>query len=96
MSTIKTKKVITPSVQKSKTIENKPADFAFYRENYRLMIIGLVLIFLGFLLMIGGGSSDPNVFSYKMFSFRRITLSPLLILLGYVIEIFAILRKPKS
>ena len=72
------------------------AGFAFGKENYRLMLIGIGLIFIGFLLMIGGGSKDPNVFSYDIFNFRRLTLAPLLILAGYVVEIFAIMKKPKD
>ena len=72
------------------------AGFAFGKENYRLLLIGLALIILGFLLMIGGGSDDPNVFSDKIFDFRRLTLAPLLILAGYVVEIFAIMKKPKD
>jgi len=70
--------------------------FAFGKENYRLMLIGLVFIAAGFLLMIGGGSNDPNQFNPEIFSFRRITLAPILILAGYVIEIFAIMKKPKD
>ena len=70
--------------------------FAFGKENYRLLIIGLVVIIVGFLLMIGGGSDDPNVFSEDIFSFRRMTLAPILILAGYIIEIFAIMKKPKD
>ena len=65
-------------------------------QNYKLLLIGLVLILVGFLLMIGGGSDDPNVFSDKIFNFRRITLAPILILAGYVVEIFAIMKKPKD
>jgi hypothetical protein len=72
------------------------AGFAFGKENYRLLLIGLGLIVLGFLLMIGGGSKDPNVFSYDIFNFRRLTLAPILILAGYVVEIFAIMKKPKD
>jgi hypothetical protein len=72
------------------------AGFAFGRENYRLLLIGLGLIVLGFLLMIGGGSKDPNEFSYDIFNFRRMTLAPILILAGYVVEIFAIMKKPKD
>ena len=72
------------------------AGFAFGRENYKLLLIGLGLIVLGFLLMIGGGSKDPNVFSYDIFNFRRLTLAPILILAGYVVEIFAIMKKPKD
>lgn len=70
--------------------------FAFGKENYRLLIIGLVVIIVGFLLMIGGGSDDPNVFSEDIFSFRRMTLAPILILAGYIIEIYAIMKKPKD
>ena len=72
------------------------ADFAFGRENYRLMLIGLALIALGFILMIGGGSEDPNQFNPDIFSFRRITLAPILILAGFIVEIFAIMKKPKD
>jgi len=71
-------------------------EFAFGKENYRLMLIGLAFIVVGFLLMIGGGSSDPTQFNPEIFSFRRITLAPILILAGYVIEIFAIMKRPKD
>ena len=71
-------------------------EFAFGKENYRLMLIGLAFIVLGFLLMVGGGSADPNTFNPEIFSFRRITLAPILILGGYVIEIFAIMKRPKD
>jgi hypothetical protein len=74
----------------------KTGGFAFTKENYRLLLIGLALIFVGFLLMIGGGSDDPNVFSEDIFNFRRMTLAPILILAGYVVEIFAIMKKPKD
>ena len=74
----------------------KIGEFAFGKENYRLMLIGLAFIAVGFLLMIGGGSDNPRVFNYEIFSFRRITLSPILILAGYVIEIFAIMKKPRD
>jgi hypothetical protein len=70
--------------------------FAFGKENYRLMLIGLAFIVAGFLLMIGGGSDDPSKFNPEIFSFRRITLAPVLILAGYVIEIFAIMKRPKD
>lgn len=76
--------------------EGKP-DFALTWENYKLLIIGFVIIIIGFLLMIGGGSSDPNVFNEKeLFSFRRITLAPLVILFGFAFEIWAIMKKPKD
>lgn len=86
----------TPEVQVKKKSEELRADLAFGRENYRLLLIGLAFIVAGFVLMIGGGSDDPKVFNEAIFSFRRITLAPLLILTGYVIEIFAIMKKPKE
>lgn len=70
--------------------------FVFEKENYLVMLAGIVLLVIGYLLMIGGGSSDPNVFSYELFSFRRITLAPILILLGFVVEIFAIMWNPSK
>lgn len=77
--------------------DNKPsADFAFGRENYMLMIIGIAVIALGYMLMRGGGSTDPNVFNPDIFSFRRVTLAPILIVVGFIIEIAAILRKTKE
>jgi hypothetical protein len=60
------------------------------------MAIGLAAIVIGFLLMIGGGSEDPNVFSYDIFSFRRITLAPMVALFGFLFIIYAIMKKPKS
>jgi hypothetical protein len=71
-------------------------EFAFGKENYRLMLIGLAFIAVGFLLMIGGGSTDPNQFNPEIFSFRRITLAPVLILAGFIVEVFAIMKRPKD
>jgi Protein of unknown function (DUF3098) len=81
---------------KSAVSPSKTVDFAFTKENYRLMLIGLALMALGFILMIGGGSKDPNDFSPDIFNFQRITLAPILILAGYVVEIFAIMKKSKD
>ncbi len=69
-------------------------DFTFGRQSYRLLIIGLILIGVGFALMVGGGSGDPEVFSEDIFSHRRITLGPILVLAGYVVEVFAIMKRP--
>lgn len=80
--------------QKQLQESEKKSGFAFEKQNYMLMIAGVVLLALGYILMIGGGSDDPNVFSYDLFSFRRITLAPILILLGFVVEIFAIMWNP--
>lgn len=92
-----TSKVQTDSKPKKQnlTLEEK-SGFAFGRENYKLLFIGLALILLGFLLMIGGGSKDPAEFSDAIFNFRRLTLAPILILAGYAVEIFAIMKKPKD
>jgi len=71
--------------------------FALRKENYILLIIGFCIIIIGFLLMLGGGSDDPNVFNEKeLFSFRRVTLAPIVILFGLIFEIYAIMKKPKS
>lgn len=76
------------------TIDN--GGFALGKENYKLLAIGFVIIVLGFILMAGGGSKDPNVFSEDIFSFRRITLAPILLFVGFVFEIYAIMKKPKE
>lgn len=70
--------------------------FALGKENYKLMAIGFAVIVVGFILMAGGGSDDPNVFNPEIFSFRRITLAPLILLFGFAFEIYAIMKKPKS
>lgn len=67
----------------------------FSKENYKWMLIGLVVILLGVLLMIGGKSDNPNEFNVnEVYSFRRITLAPIVILAGFAVEIYAIFRKP--
>jgi len=68
-------------------------DFVFKKKNYILLISGLVLILAGIVLMIGGESEDPNVFSEDIFNFQRLTLAPILIVGGFVLEIFAIMLK---
>ena len=68
----------------------------FTKMNYLLVIGGILLIALGMILMIGGGSSDPDVFNEKMFNFQRLTLSPILILLGFAVEIVAIFWRSKK
>lgn len=76
--------------------KGKKEGFAFGPENYRIMIIGIVVLFIGYLLMVGGGSDNPTVFSPEIFSFRRITLAPIVILVGFVVVLFAIMKKSKS
>ena len=68
--------------------------FAFTRINYLLMIIGMALVVVGFFLMSGGGSDDPNVFSEEVFSPMRISVAPILILIGYGAVLYGIFRKP--
>jgi hypothetical protein len=77
--------------------ENKEKlNFALGRENYKLLAIGFAIIVAGFLLMLGGKSEDPREFSDKIFSFRRITLAPVVVLAGFIFEIWAIMKKPKN
>ena len=66
----------------------------FGKRNYKLMILGLVFITLGFVLMSGGGSDDPNVFNDEIYNFRRIRLAPFLVVVGFVIEAYAIMKNP--
>lgn len=80
----------------SKKINKAVEDFPFGKENYTIMLIGLAVIFVGFLLMSGGGSDDPSVWNPEIFSFRRITLAPVLVISGFVIEVYAILKKSKE
>lgn len=75
--------------------ENEP-QYIFERKNYIWMLIGLAFIAVGFLLMIGGGSEDPQVFNPDIYSWRRIRLAPTLILIGLAIEVYAILMQPKK
>jgi hypothetical protein len=81
------------AIKEKETKENP--GFALGRENYKLMAIGFGIIIIGFILMVGGRSNDPNVFNPGIFSFRRITLAPLILLIGFVFEIYAIMKKAK-
>lgn len=76
--------------------EEKNVEFALSKENYKLLIIGFVIIVIGFLLMIGGKAESPDVFNEEIFSFRRITLAPIIVLFGFIFEIYAIMKKPKE
>lgn len=80
-------------------MENKDLEdeLAFGKENYRLLIISVVVVIIGFLLMSGGGTDNPAVFNYdEIFSFRRITLAPVVVLAGFGLAIYAIMKKPKD
>ena len=87
---LKEKKTTTPHTKETAT------NTLFSKENYKWMLIGLVVMAIGFFLMAGGKSSDPNVFQDKdVYSTTRITIAPILIIAGLIIEIFAIMKKPK-
>ena len=80
----------------TKKEEEKKTGFALGRENYKLMAIGFAVIIVGFILMAGGRSDDPKVFSDEIFSFRRVTLAPLIVLAGFIFEIYAIMKGPRE
>ena len=71
-------------------------EFLFGKRNYRFLLLSLTVIALGFVLMAGGGSEDPNVFNPEIFNFRRIRLAPTIVLLGFGLAIYAILIPPKK
>lgn len=74
--------------------EDTQMPFVFERKNYKFMLIGIAVIILGFILMTGGGSDDPTVFNPEIYNWRRIRLAPALILIGFGIEVYAILLNP--
>lgn len=76
-------------------VKNVDPEFALGGENIKLMGIGFGIIIIGFILMVGGGSHDPKIFNPEIFSFRRITLAPLVLLAGFIFEIYAIMKKTK-
>lgn len=78
-----------------KNKEQKP-EFLFGKINYKILLAGIGVITLGFILMSGGGSDDPNVYSDAIFSFRRIRLAPTTVLIGFGITVYAILKNPNK
>lgn len=76
-----------------KNSEHKP-DFLFEKVNYKILLAGIGVIVLGFILMSGGGSENPNVWNDDIFSFRRIRLAPTLVLIGFGITIYSIFKNP--
>lgn len=79
-----------------KPLHRQDLNFVFGKKNYMFMFIGLAVIALGFILMSGGGSDDPNVFNEEIYNFRRIRLAPALVLVGFAIEAYAILLNPNK
>jgi hypothetical protein len=76
--------------------EQSKAEFIFGKKNYKFMLIGLACIAVGFILMSGGGSEDPNVWNPDVFSWRRIRLAPTLVLIGFGFQVYAILLNPNK
>ena len=75
----------------------KKTGFAFGKENYRILIAGVVIVVIGYILMIGGGAENPNEFHEdEIFSTRRITIAPITILIGFVVVLFGIMKKSKD
>lgn len=80
---------------KNKQENQDQSVFVFGKENYKFLFIGLALILLGLILMIGGGSDSPDEFNEGIFNFQRLTLAPILILAGFGVEIYAIMKRNK-
>ena len=84
-----------PEISKTQNTSTSAPEFLFGRVNYLFLLVGLAVIVGGFLLMSGGGSTNPKVFSEAIFNFRRIRLAPTVVLLGFGITIYAIIKNPK-
>lgn len=97
-TTVKTVSGHTISTAKQHQQQPPPpvTDLAFGKENYRLMLIGLGIIILGFVLMSGGKLDDPAAFNPEIFSFRRISLAPIVVIAGFLVEVFAIIKKSRE
>ena len=88
---------MTAKKQAATSTASTPANSLFGKENYIWILAGIEVMLIGILLMAGGKSNDPNVFRKEdVYSTTRITIAPILILLGLAIEVYAIFRKPKS
>ncbi len=75
-------------------LPDKKIDMALDKENYILLAISFAIVIVGFILMIGGGSDDPNVFNEAVYGFQRVTLAPMVVLFGFIFAIYAIMKKP--
>jgi hypothetical protein len=75
--------------------DQKKFELALDKENYMLLAIAFAIVVVGFLLMMGGGSDNPEVFNEAIYGFQRITLAPVVVLLGFVFAVYAIMKKPK-
>ncbi|MFY7811146.1 MAG: DUF3098 domain-containing protein [Flavobacterium sp.] len=76
--------------------QTPPHELLFKKENYKFLLIGLGIIAIGFILMAGGGTDDPNVFSPEIFNFRRIRLAPTVVLIGFGVVFYSIFKKSNN
>jgi len=82
------------SIKKKK--QNSDTQFAFHKDNYKFLFLGLILLIIGFVLMIGGGTNDPAKFDSAIFDTQRLTIGPLLLIAGFTVEMWAILKRPST
>ena len=80
----------------ARILNEKKDGFPIPKDNYKLILIGFGIVIVGFLLMMGGGADSPDTFNYDIFSFRRITLAPIVVLFGFGFVFWGIMRKPKT
>jgi len=78
------------------TQQGEKATFAFGKDNYKILLIGIAVVAIGMIFMMGGASDDPNKMSEDIFDFRRLTLAPILIIAGYIVVLLSIIKKPKE
>ncbi len=76
--------------------QKQEEEFLFEKRNYMIMVVGIIVIMIGFALMAGGGSDDPAIFNEDIYNFRRIRLAPTLVLIGLAIEVYAIMANPNK
>ena len=79
-----------------KKIKSTKKEFLFKKRNYQFLLLSIIIIGVGFVLMVGGGSSDPNIFNPEIFNFKRIRLAPTLVLIGFAVAVYSILTSPKK
>lgn len=77
-------------------LKEKQPDILFEKDNFMWMLIGIAIIFFGFYMMSGGGSDDPAVFSNELFSTKRVIIAPIIVIAGFIVEVYAILKKTKE
>ncbi|CAN5208773.1 hypothetical protein BH09BAC5_BH09BAC5_08250 [soil metagenome] len=87
---------IKHSAKKEERTTSSTATFAFGKDNYMIILVGVIVLVIGYLLMVGGGSDDPKNFNPEIFSTRRITVAPITLLLGFGIVLYGIMKKPKE